>query len=196
MAISLAKGTQVLTEYDLIWLGIEIETYNLKPEFLPGPKTISGKPGERKTEIFRLAKDLWGIEPEVWLTMENNWLKSARAKSGSLLTTGKDDLDEVISAELLIRILATTKYLFSPERNNLVKNAAVNAINLAINEAVIKGRTRISRVGEKSVYSILKDHGIMIGSGGGKYLPDPETSLPELFLMFTRKQINLSAYLR
>lgn len=196
MAISLAKGTQVLTEYDLIWLGIEIETYNLKPEFLPGPKTISGKSGERKTEIFRLAKDLWSIEPEGWLTMENNWLKSARAKSGSLLTTGKDDLDDVISAELLIRILATTKYLFSPERNNLVKNAAVNAINLAINEAVIKGRTRISRVGEKSVYSILKDHGIMIGSGGGKYLPDPETSLPELFLMFTRKQINPSAYLR
>jgi len=196
MALAIARGNDVLSKFDLIWLGIEIDVYFLKPEFLPGPKTISGKPSERKAEIFRLAEALWGIKPEGWLEMENRWLKSGRRKSGSQVTTGKDSLDDVISAELLIRLLAAAKYVIGGSETGTpsVITEVLNSLNLSLAEAVVKGRTRIARVGEKTIYSILKDHGIMIGTGGGKYLPDPETSLPELFLMFYKDKVSPQAY--
>lgn len=196
MALAIARGNGILSKFDLIWLGIEIDVYLLKAEFLPGPKTISGNPKDRKAEIFRLAEGLWGVSPERWLEKENGWLASARAKSGSQETGGKDNLDDVISAELLIRLLAAAKYVIGRTEVGTpsVTDEVINALNLSLTEAVIKGRTRTARVGEKTIYSVLKDAGIMIGTGGGKYLPDPEISLPELFLMFHKDKVSPQAY--
>lgn len=182
-----------LTELDLFGLAATMKIDLIKYEFLPGPKTISGSPKARKKEIFRLAEAIWGIKPEGWLVIENLWLSSAREKSGSRETGGKDNLDDVISAELLIRMTATIKLVDIVEQES-VRTEAVNALNLALNEAVSKGRTRIKRVAGKTIYSILKDAGVMIGTGGGKYLPDPETSLPDLFQMLNWKRISNNAY--
>lgn len=192
LALDFIEG-KPLIEIDLFGLAAIMKIDLIKDEFIPGPKTISGQPSERKAEIFRLAEAIWGVSPDRWLEIEQDWLNSARVKSGSEITTGKDSLNDVISAELLIRLVATIELVDTAEQEE-VRTEAVNALNLALNEAVIKGRTRIMRVGEKSVYSILKNAGIMVGTGGGKYLPDPETSLPYLFRMLSQESILAGVY--
>lgn len=192
MAIGIVRG-ELLTVIDLFGLAAIMEIDLIKEDFLPGPKTISGSPKDRKDEIFRLTSVLWGVSPERWLEIEQGWLESARAKSGSKATGGKDNINDVISAELLIRLIATIKLVDTVEDED-VREEATNALNLVLNEAISKGRTRITRVGENSVYSILKNAGIMIGTGGGKYLPDPETSLPHLFRMLCKESILAGAY--
>lgn len=195
VALNIARGNRSLSEFDLIFLGIQAEVFLFKPEFLPGPKTVSGTPKERKAEIFRLAEAIWGIKPDGWLLLENLWLQNARSKSGSTETGGKDELDDVVSAEILIRLIGAAKLMLTVHNTGeLLHREAVNAVNITIQEAVVKGRTRISRYGDKTVYSMLKDVGIMIGAGGGKYLPDPETSLPALFLLLHREKISSNVY--
>ena len=192
MSLGVVRGGS-LDQIDLFGLAAIMEIDKINESFLPGPKTISGSPKDRKREIFRLTSALWGISPERWLEKEHGWLASARAKSESKATGGKDKLDDVISAELLIRLMATIKLVDIVEDKE-VRKEATNALNLALHEAVSRGRTRIARVGNQSVYSILKNGGVMIGTGGGKYLPDPETSLPYLFRMLQWDRISILAY--
>lgn len=80
MGRRVAVGTP-LTEIDLYGLGGIMEVSNLKPEFLPGSKTISGSPNARKAEIFRLAEAYWSFKPQDWLNLENHRLQSARPVS-------------------------------------------------------------------------------------------------------------------
>ena len=192
MALGIVRG-ESLDNIDLFGLAAIIDIDQIKPEFLPGPKTISGSPKSRKDEIFRLTSALWGVSPERWLEMENTWLKSARAKSGNQETKGKDQLDDVISTELLIRLIVTIKLVDTVGDEEVIEEAA-NALNLALQEAVMKGRSRIERFGDQTIYACLKNAGIMIGTGGGKYLPDPETSLPFLFQMLQRDRISAMVY--
>lgn len=188
-----------LNTIDIYGLAGFIKIDQFKPEYLPGPKTISGSPKSRKDEIFRLAEAYWGVKPQEWLNMENGWLKSSRARSGSQETKGKDQFDDVISAELLIRFIATIAFVDGLDKHNffgtvLVRRSAISSLNMAISEAILKGQTRIEHFGDKTIYACLKNAGIMIGIGGGKYLPDPETSLPYLFQMLQRDRISPQVY--
>lgn len=183
-----------LTLKSLVYIGNQIDIANLKDIYRPGQETISGTARERKNEIFKLAEKLWGISPDEWLKMEKDWLQSGRASSGSELVDGKDNLDDVVSAELLIRILAASIAISNKETPLVVKEEVLYATNLVLSEAVAKGRTRLTKVEGKSVYSVLKQAGVMIGVGGGKYLPNPEESLPELFKFLNRNKINPEAY--
>lgn len=184
---------------DLYGLAGLIEINQFKPEFLPSAKTISGKPIERKGEIFGLAEAYWGVKPQEWLNMENGWLKLARSKTGSQETKGKDQLDDVISAELLIRFIAAIHFIDGLDKANyegtkLIRKAALGSINLTLSEVIFKGQTRMERYGGKSVYGHLKSAGVMIGTGGGKYLPYPEISLPILFQFLNKEAISLNIY--
>lgn len=198
MALWVVRGRS-LDVIQLYGLAGVIEINQFKTGFLPGPKTISGSPSSRKAEIFRLTSVLWGVSPERWLEMEQGWLESARAKSGSKAEKGKDKLDDVISAEILIRLMATIHFIDSLDKENYVgtkqvRRVVMNSLNMTLTEAILKGQTRIERYGDKSIYAHLKNAGIMIGTGGGKYLPDPETSLPYLFQMLQRARISDEAY--
>lgn len=195
-ALRVVRGGEI-SLFDLLGLGSIIKVETIKSGLVPGSRTISGKSIDRKGEIFRIAEGLWGVSPGRWLEMENEWLKSSRAKSGSTETGGKDSLDDVVSAELLVRILATIKIVTDYnkiEGGEAVSWEAVSALNLALTDAVSKGRTRMSRFGSQSHYTILKNSGVMVGAPGGKYLPDPEVSLVYLFQMFGENKILSSAY--
>ncbi len=189
-----------LSTIDLYGLAALIQINRFRPEFLPGPKTISGHPQTRKDEIFRLAEAYWGIKPQSWLEMENAWLKLARVESGSQAEKGKDQLDDVISAELLVRLVATTAFIdglnkADYEGTKLARKAALGAINLTLSEVIFKGQTRMERFGDKSVYAHLKAAGVMIGTGGGKYLPYPYSSLPTLFQFLDGEKFSPDIYL-
>lgn len=182
----IAEGTGNLFLGDLIHIYKNLRLDLIKPEFLPNKDVVIGSPDRRKGFIFQLAESLWGVCPERWLELENAWLQEARKISGSSETSGKDKLDDVISAEILIRIVATAKLVMENSFETDLRNEALNALNLSIAEACTKGRTRMKYFGKNTVYTTLRNAGIMIGTGGGKYLPHPEISLKYLFLMLRR----------
>lgn len=155
---------------------------------------VVGSPMQRKDNYFKIAKKIWGYKPEFWLQKEQIWQNLAREASGSAVTGGKDDIEDVISAEILVRLVATAKIVTEYKKDLIVCKEALNAINAVLNDACSKGRTRMLFNGGQSVYTVLKNNGLMIGTGGGKFLPYPQKSLVELFLLLHKDQIYFEVY--
>jgi hypothetical protein len=187
-------GERQLTKSDLMAIYDNMDLGNIKPDFLPNELTVGGTASERKETIFSTAQNLWNITADDWLLMEMYKLSDARKESGSNETGGKDRTSDVVSAEILIRIVATAKLAFD-DVDGLVTKEAIRALNLVLAEVCAKGRTRMEMVGNRSVYSHLKKAGVMIGTGGGKYLPYPEKSLAMLFRLLRKDAIRHEAYL-
>lgn len=171
-----------------------LELGHIKPEFLPNEYTVEGTASERKEAIFSTAQNLWNITPEDWLKKEKDWLQDARKVSGSTKIDGKDRINDIVSAEILLRIIAAAKLVYEADCHEITAEL-LRSLNVTISEVCTKGRTRMIMVGDRSVYSILKKGGLMIGTGGGKYLPYPEKALPELLLMLHKESICPEAYL-
>jgi hypothetical protein len=167
---------------------------HIKPNFLPNELTITGTALERKKAIFSMAQNLWGLTPDDWLLIEKYKLQDARKVSGSNETGGKDKHSDVVSAELMLRIVATAKLVYEDKHDKEISDEAVRALNVILAEVCAKGRTRMTMIDDKSVYTHLKKGGLMIGTGGGKYLPYPEKSLPYLFLLLHKELIRPEAY--
>lgn len=195
-----------ITKLELAKIAQLIQVDQINPDFLPDKTTILGKPSERKEAIFRFAKNLWLLSPEDWLDMEAEWLSEARAKISSTETEGKNNTDDVVSAELLIRIVSTSSVLWQSLHNSqiplVIANEATISLNQTIADAVTKGRTRMQTIpypndkGWITVYGYLRNSGVMVGTGGGKFLPYPEKSLPILLAMLDRNKINPGAYIK
>ncbi len=195
---AIARGESSLEIWQVMNLAEKLQIENFRFGYLPDSGIVSGKIIDRKTAIFRFSEALWGIKPEGWLGMEQQWLYSARMKSGSEETSGKDSLNDIVSAELLLRFLALIKFIDSlsdQEESDEIADEAMIAFNTYLREVLGKGRTRISRFGNQSIYATLKNAGIMIGSIGGKYLPNPEVAFPQLVSMLTWEKISPEAYL-
>lgn len=193
-AKAIALGTGKLNISDLIAIYSNLRLDLIKPEYLPGKEVVVGSANSRKEYIFQLVQNLWGVSPQRWLEMENIWLQESRKISGSSETAGKDELNDVVSAELLARIIATAKVVFENSSQTDLREEALTALNLTLSEVCTKGRTRLTFVGENSVYATLRNAGIMIGTGGGKYLPYPEISLKYLFLMLRQDALCPDVY--
>jgi len=190
---NIANGEKIHLSH-ILAIRHNLQTQNIKPEFLPGPDTIGGTPSKRKDAIFNVAQKLWGLTPEEWLTKEKKWLVLGRRTHPTSSTdAGKDEVSDVISAEILIRFIATTRIVYSGQDGRLI-DEALFALNLLISEACAKGRTRLRRVDDITMYKIFKESGLAIGSVGGKYLPNPNYALPQLLLMLHRDKINPDAY--
>ena len=190
----IALGHCKLIKSDLIAIYSNLRLDLFRPSYLPGANTISGSASDRKNVIFALAWQLWKIPPDIWLHVERKWLTDARKESGSIETGGKDSLDDVVSAELLIRIIATAKLVHEYSTDNVLVDEAITALNLTLAEVCTKGRSRMEFTNGISVYAVLKNFGIMIGTGGGKYLPYPEKSLPELLMLLDQNMITPGVY--
>jgi hypothetical protein len=176
--------------YDVLGLG------GFDLQYLPDGKTIAGNPVERKEAMFGLAEKIWGLTPGDWLAKEKAWLDESRLISGSLETSGKDKISDVISVEILLRIVAAARFVTETNDGYPGIDEAILALNTTLAEVCAKGRTRMMIIDGNSVYSQLKSYGLMIGTGGGKYLPYPDKALPELLLlMLDRKRINPAVYL-
>ncbi|HSV94956.1 MAG TPA: hypothetical protein VLH94_03235 [Spirochaetia bacterium] len=189
---NIANGGQ-LGKSELLAIYDNLQLDQIKPEYLPGENTILGKVSDRKNAMFELAEKLWGLSPAEWLEKEKSWLDLSRKIYPSQATEGKDKLDDVISPEILLRILATAK-LVKESSDNEISDEAIFALNLVLSEVCAKGRTRLMKIDGKSIYGILRSNGVMIGTGGGKYLPLPTKSMADLFMMLHRDKINPDAY--
>jgi len=191
--VFIAMGNPI-TSSDLYALYDEMRIDRIKPSFLPHKNTIIGKVSERKAAIFKVAERLWGYTPYAWLKLEKTWLKEAREKSGSQETGGKNNINDVVSAEILVRIVAAAKLVTEDKEDKEITDEAIRALNLFIQEVCAKGRTRMEMVDVRSVYSILRNGGLAIGSSGSKYLPNPEGALPWLLLRLHRDRVYPNAY--
>lgn len=171
-----------------------VDISNIKPEFLPNENMVKGTPKERKNFAFKLAENIWGLTPEDWLKMENDWLMDARKLSGSQETSGKDQISDVVSVEILLGIIAAAKIVHEHCDGSNLSTEAFIAVNAILTEACAKGRTRMQKTEGGTVYGALKHNGLMIGLGGGKYLPNPEITLPVLFLMLNKDRMVPAIY--
>lgn len=195
----IATGGRIgISELCAIYDNLKLSKIN--PCLIPDQETVLGSSQQRKSHIFYIAQGLWGITPEDWLNKERTWLEEAEKISNSNAFGGKDNLNDVISAEILIRLIAAAKIAKEEnDENDLVEEAMI-AINLILSDACIKGRTRmIKSDGDEtspSVYGKLRYYGLMVGVGGGEFLPYPEKSLPELMLMLQKDKILPDAYIK
>lgn len=192
----IASGEGVLSISDLLAIHTNLQLDTISPDFLPGKNTIMGSSAKRKKAIFDLAEKLWGLSPKAWLTLERFKLRDARMISGSKEVSGKDKEGDVIMAEILVRIIATAVIVFEYKASSSVTHEALRALNLTIAEACSKGGARMEMINGRSVYSILKEGGLSIGSGGGNYLPNPEESLPFLLLFLRKEALTEEVYLK
>jgi len=194
IGVLVANGGK-LNRSDLLAIYTRMDLGSIHPEYLPNESTIDGITFEQRTAIFNLAEKLWGLGAGDWLNMESQWLKESRAKSGSTETKGKDKISDVISPAILLNLVATARLVRETKDIPEVIDEAIIAINNTLNQVCSKGRTRMTIVDGRSVYSRLKDAGLVAGGiGGGRYLPYPKISLPVLLLMLDRKKINPVAY--
>lgn len=194
VGVFVAMGN-MLSYSDLYAIYDNVEIQNLDSKVLPGRALVVGTPTERKDNSFLLAETIWGITPGDWLKMENNWLKDSRSISGSVVTEGKDKIYDVVSTEILLGLISAAKLVTENRDGGDISCEAHTAVNLILAEACAKGRARMLKVEGTSVYSVLKNNGLMFGLGGGKYLPNPERSLPELLLMLRKSRIRPEVYL-
>lgn len=172
----------------------------LNPRLIPGQETVLGSTQQRKSHIFEIALGLWGITPEDWLKKEITWLEKAGNISQRYAFFGKDNINDVVSAEILIRLIAAARIATEEDdRSDLVSEAMI-AINLILSDACAKGRTRLIQpdgdLKTPSIYDKLQYNGLMVGVAGGEFLPYPEKSLPELMLMLQKRHILPDAYIK
>lgn len=197
--VQIAEGAEFIIS-DLMAIYYNLELDKIDPTYLPGPYTVVGTASARKDAIFATAKNLWDINPETWLKKERKWLGESRLISGSSETNGKDKLDDVISAEILVRIIAATKLALKKGDDGVltqtdIADEALLALNIIIKEVCAKGRTRMKHIDDTSVYSLFRQGGLMIGIGGGKYLPHPTRALPQLLMLLHRSRLRPEVYL-
>lgn len=208
LAKKIAVGKATLSHSDLVAIAEMIDFPSLNPKFLPGSDLAHKSLKVRKAAVTEQAKKLWGLDSASWLAKENEWLMSARKITGTTRDDGKDDLEDVICPEILVRIYAVA-YLFYRTKQNQLKLAqsealnlqqqALQSLNIFIQNAVFKGYTRANSVKRldqstrKTIYSILIDSGISVGATG-KYLPDPEVSLPQIITLLHKDSIRPEAY--
>lgn len=195
VGILIAKGGKInrsnlLAIYDILDLG------SFDPKYLPDESTINGSSRDRRDVIFDLAESIWGMRHGDWLKREKNWLDESRKITGSTETKGKDKIDDVVSAEILIRLIAAARIVAETDDRYPAIDEYIEAINLILATVCSKGRTRMMKEGDKSVYAQMKKYGLMVGTGAGKYLPHPTKALPELLLfMLDKKNINPNVYI-
>lgn len=189
----MAAGKYMLKQADLIAIACQIDLGDILAELLPSKLTVQGSADEKKHNIFLVAAGLFGLWPHEWLKQEKMWLDIARLESGSTETGGKDKIEDVVAAEIMVRIVATANFVVNhPE----FAKVDILALNMLILEAASKGRTRMERVGGNgtpSLYSEMLKYGTTFGAGS-KYLPNPALSLPKLLLLLRREKMSPSAY--
>lgn len=189
----IAQGGQI-SKSELLAIYDNLQLNKINPDYLPGENTVLGKVRDRKDVMFDLVERFWGYTPEMLLQMEDDWLDESRTIYPSQSVEGKDNLEDVISAEILTRLIAAAKLVKESDNKDVI-DEAIFAVNLTLLEVCAKGRTRLKKVDGRSIYGILRSNGLMIGTGGGKYLPLPEKSMPELLMMLHRDYIRPGVYL-
>jgi len=185
----LIAGTVQMNRGNYMAIACNLNAFSLRVACLPKASTILCSASDRKEVVFEICQSIWGITPEQWLQKENDWLALSRKELGLKETSGKDKVSDVVSSEILVRLVATSRYIawvdidnnMSPQEKELATSQAVLATNLFLATAVAKGYARYLRLGNVSVYKDLKDNGIVFGNSGSKYLPYPQESLPYLF---------------
>ncbi|MFZ3068980.1 MAG: hypothetical protein WA052_01560 [Microgenomates group bacterium] len=199
---NIANGDRRLSLGNLLAIHHNLELEKIDLLFLPDIQTVTGTVKQRREAIFYTAETLWGKTPEEWQEMEIGWLAVARSIYSLPRSSGKHRLSEVVSAEILVRIVAAANLAIKVVNKNHshltgLYREALWSINIILMEVCAKGRTRTQRMSDMSdttVFDILKGGGLMIGTGE-KYLPNPSYALPKLLMMLHRDYLRPEVYL-
>jgi len=196
---NIANGKRRLSLSNLLAIHHNLELEKINPIFLPDIQTVTGTVKQQRDAIFHTAETLWGKTPEEWQAMEIGWLAVTRSIYSLPKSSGKHKLSDVVSAEILVRIVATANLAIKvvnkkPSHLTGIYNEALWGINITLMEVCAKGRARTERIGDTTIYDKLKEGGLIIGTGE-KYLPIPGYTLPKLLMMLHRDYLRPEVYL-
>ncbi len=165
---------------------------NIKPEFLPNAEHGQNSLSKRRKAMNKLSFNLWGLSVEKWLKTEKEWLSQARDKVGVTRNDGKDEDEDVVSTQILIRIYATA-YFFYKHKSPFDQKQVLRGLNSFLETAIFKGYSRCTKIGDVTLYQEMTESGLPV-AGSGKYLPDPQNTFWQLLSLLHRNSINPEVY--
>jgi hypothetical protein len=138
--------------------------------------------------------------------LETNWLQEVRNIVGESDNDDKDVPADLITPQVLTRVVSLTYFIYQIESGKVnmpiddsvyIIKEAIQGLNIFLANPTLKGRLRKTKVivneEEINAYNFLVRSGVHAG-GYGKFLPNPEKSLPFIFSHFCREAILPSAY--
>lgn len=207
LGVLVAKGQAKIEQNDILAIATALDFSAIKSEYLPVGNLSNRKNKIQKQAGLNLASKLWGLADSDFMDMEKKWLAEARQRVGSTKDDDKVESDDLVTPQILTRIY-TVAYLFHLASLHLLGeddysvrelcDQALVGLNLFIANCCYKGYTRVQKLQIGSgkaiaTYNLLRDFCIPVGVSG-KFLPDPETSLPDIFLMFQREKLHPEVY--
>lgn len=206
LARQIAQGQSQLTHNDLKEIATALDFSKFKKEFLPSAQLADKSPKKSKHYSIIYISRLWNITPEKLMKLETKWLKAARQISGSSKNDDKDVPDDLVTPQIVSRIIALAYFIYQVESGEMKMAKKVSqsiiresliGINVFLANPTLKGRVRMTkiRVGKKMVnaYDFLMSHGVLVGYYG-KFLPNPTVSLPYIFSLFSRSKLREEVY--
>ena len=210
IGLEIAMGNKDLTGENILLIKDQLDFSSMNLIYYPTKELARSVPSKRSVACLDLVTNLWPLTKDQLLTMEQGWLQSMRSKTGVSKDDDKESQLDLISPEILSRIVTLAYFAYTLEQTEVKYNllyedklvlfsVALDGLNLFLKNAILKSNSRSSKTpdgGEKRgkiYYDILVESGIPVGCNG-KFLPSPEESLPELFSLLHRDALRPEVY--
>lgn len=194
LGVLIGRGQAELNRSHLLAFVEILDLRNLKSEIVPAANFSSDNLKLRRLAAFAVVKELWGLDPVDIQKLEYSWLSPHEAND-------KLSLDDLVTHQILAYIVAVSyqhllaeKRLLpvSPECARQMCEDAIFGLNNFLRTVCHKGRTRTLMMQTadgnfRSEYELMKEFYTPVGPTG-KFLPNPTVSLPEIFLLLSRKK--------
>ena len=206
LAQMIAQGQSQLTHNNMKEIAGALDFSKFKKEFLPGAELADKSPKKSKHYSLVYISRLWDTTPEKLMKLETKWLKQAREISGSSKNDEKDVPDDLVTPQIISRIIALAYFIYqvdsgelkmSKSASDFIVRESLIGINVFLVNPTLKGRVRMTKikVGRKWVnaHDYLMSRGVIVGYYG-KFLPNPTVSLPYIFALLNRNKLREEVY--
>lgn len=207
LGLQIADGTNSLTAKDVAEIAQALDFTSFKDDFLPKANLADKSPKNSKHySMVYICQLFKGMTPEKLMKLETGWLKQAHKISGSSKNDEKDVPADLVTPQIISRIIALAYFLHNLEigKIKVSKSAAdwmvrksLVGINVFLVNPTLKGDVRMTKVkvGKKWVnaYDFFMKNGVLVGYYG-KFLPNPQVSLPYIFSLFHRDALRPEVY--
>ncbi len=207
LGLQIAEGTNTLTAKDVAAIAEALDFSSFNPKYLPQANLADKSPKNSKHySIVYICNLFKGMTPEKLMKLETGWLKQAHKISGSSNNDEKDVPADLVTPQIISRIIALAYFLHRLETGKIKvsKSAAdwmvrksLAGINVFLVNPTLKGEVRMTkvRVGKKWVnaYDFFMQNGVLVGYYG-KFLPNPQVSLPYIFSLLHRDALRPEVY--
>lgn len=207
LAMAMASGDRSFTQDDMVSIASALDFSGMKSRYLPQKNLANAKLSIQKQACQDFVKKLWGLNQDKLIEMERSWLLEIRSETGVKKKNGKEDAEDLVSPQILARIVSVAYLHHLAEREGtptdglgtkILLDESLRSLNIFIANACLKGRMRSMRVamkkGKPKIASVtMIKMGVPVGTPG-LFLPNPSKSLVEIFSYLRREKIRPIVY--